>query len=202
MPLLESDLAVTNPDRALHVEFYRRAVRATALEAEAGHPVFIDEDWVRIAPPGNGLLRVDTRATAYHKQRFPRHWAVYDSNKAELEQVNGTPINQWPLLTPAIAESLRTAGFKSIEQLAAASDQQLQFVHMSAGMAPHVLRDKARAYLENAKNSAFAQKQAEELTLAKKEIESLKLQIAAIQQQTQKKEPPRRGDLYDAGKTR
>ena len=48
---------------------------------------------------------------------------------------------------------------------------------LTAGMSPLALRDKAQAFLENAKDSSFAQKQAEELKLRDQQIADLTAQM-------------------------
>jgi len=64
--------------------------------------------------------------------------------------------------------------------VAAASDQQLMAIGMTAGMSPLALRDKAIAFLENAKDSSFVQRQSEELKLREQEIADLKDQMTRL----------------------
>ena len=71
--------------------------------------------------------------------------------------------------------------------MAAASDQQIMAIGMTAGMSPLALRDKAKAFLENAKDSSFAQKQAEEIKLREQEIADLKDQMARLAKMVEEK---------------
>jgi hypothetical protein len=170
--MLESD--VNNPDRALHVEFYRRAVIREGLSEKEGRPIFEDEDWIRITPPGSMmLLQVERKAFESDKRRFPQHWSAYQQFSGESREI-GTPISSWPILTPALAENLRAGGFHTVEQLAGASDQQLEGLHMAAGMTPNVLRGKAQAFLAQAHDTALAQKQEAELVELRKQISELR----------------------------
>jgi hypothetical protein len=71
--------------------------------------------------------------------------------------------------------------------VANASDQQLMAIGMTAGMSPLALRDKAQAFLENAKDSSFAQKQAEELNLRDQQIADLKAQMERMAKMIEEK---------------
>ena len=71
--------------------------------------------------------------------------------------------------------------------MAAASDQQLMAIGMTAGMSPLALRDKAKAFLENAKDSSFVQRQADELKLREQEIADLKDQMTRLAKMVEEK---------------
>jgi hypothetical protein len=71
--------------------------------------------------------------------------------------------------------------------VAAASDQQIMAIGMTAGMSPLALRDKAQAFLENAKDSSFAQRQSEELKLREQEIADLKEQMTRLAKMVEEK---------------
>jgi hypothetical protein len=85
------------------------------------------------------------------------------------------------------ATELKHFKFYTVEQVAAASDQQLMAIGMTAGMSPLALRDKAKAFLENAKDSSFAQKQAEELNLRDQQIADLKSQMERMAKMMEEK---------------
>jgi len=80
-------------------------------------------------------------------------------------------LEQWPLLTPSAIEELKGLKFYSIDQIAAASDQQLQVLEMGfLDMGPFTLRTRAKAYLDSARNSALPQAQAAEMEALRKEM--------------------------------
>jgi hypothetical protein len=64
-------------------------------------------------------------------------------------------------------------------------------IGMAAGMAPYALRDKARAYLENAKDSALVQSQTEELRKREQEIADLKAQVERLAMVLEEQKPKR-----------
>ena len=166
---------------ALAVRFYSKELQNDFLTAKEGRPISYMADFVRIEIPGNQLSIIDTFVNNSHKSQFPQQWAIYLNEKADgnhnPDNVQGTLLRDWPLLNAAQATELKHFKFYTVEQVASASDQQLMAIGMTAGMSPLALRDKAKAFLENAKDSSFAQKQAEELKLRDQQIADLTSQM-------------------------
>lgn len=163
-----------DPDALLAVTFYMKAMQNNFETLKKGRPIFDDRLFVKIFTPGNDLNIIDTFATEQDKKRFPKQWAHFQNSNSGDSRELGTPVAQWPLLTPAQGEELKGAKFFTVEQIAGASDQQLQSVGMIAGMNPMTLRDKAKAYLAAASDTALPQFQAEELAKRDQEIADLK----------------------------
>lgn len=166
---------------ALAVRFYSKEIQNDFLTNKEGRPISYMADFVRIEIPGNQLSIIDTFVNSTHKTQFPQQWAMYLNEKADgnhnPDNVQGTLLRDWPILNAAQATELKHFKFYTVEQVANASDQQLMSIGMTAGMSPLALRDKAKAFLENAKDSSFAQKQAEELNLRDQQIADLKSQM-------------------------
>lgn len=175
---IESD--VQGADANLAVRFYKKAVKQEDETIAAGRPIFKDFDFVNIVVPGNGLTEIDTYAREEHKRRFPRQWAHYMNTQGAEVHEEGTPIEQWPLVTRAQAEELRGRKFRTVESIAHASDQNLQSIGMIAGMSPHSFREKALAFLNLASESAEAEKK-------NAELEALKQENAKIKEETEAK---------------
>ena len=136
--------------------------------------------------PGDKTNIIDQPVRDDHKQRFPRQWLYFQMQQNEgAAQQMGTPLTQWHKDSPEdinrdqIAE-LNILKFVTVEQLALASDGQLQRV----GMGGIGLREKARQYL-NRKNRADSNA----------ELEQTKQQLVALQAQMAEllAEKPRRG---------
>lgn len=153
---------------ANYVTFYRKAIQNNFKSQQSGHPVFEDVDYIRIASPG-GYNIIETPVRGDHKARYPRLWANYERAMKNQEVSEGTPIAEWPQLTRAQCETLRAMSFYTVEQLASASDLQIQQLQM---VAPKV-RDMAQAWLKQA-NSRELLKAAEEKA-AKEELEKQEL---------------------------
>jgi len=173
MPL-DSDL--NNADSQLHVEFYVKESGANE-----------GKSYVRIMAPGDKTNIVDQPCRDDHKERFPRQWLYHQMQQGEsaAEQI-GTPLSHWhkddskDINRDQIAE-LAILKFVTVEQLALASDGQLQRI----GMGGVGLRERARQYL-NRKNRSDASAELED---TKKQLAELQSQMAQLLEDA----PKRRG---------
>ena len=181
---LESD--IIGSDSRLHVTFYKKAVENPAKTIEEGRPIYEDRVFVRIAVPGDNLSVIDTFANEEHQRRFPMHWQHFMNKNVDDDSIVGTPLKAWAMLTAAQAEELRGMKFYTVEQIANASDAQLLNLGMAAGMAPLALRDKAKAFLSSAKDTALVQQQADELSKRDEIIARMEAQIAELAAQANK----------------
>lgn len=173
-----------NPDSSLSVLFYSKPLKNEFKSGEAGRPIFDDADMVKIFLPGDDKNIIDTFARDDHKARFPRQWQHYQNKLAGDQRLAGkTPIDQWPRITPAQAEELRAIKFLAVDDIANASDHQLQAIGMIAGMSPHAFRDAARSYLRVASGEAAESKTAAALASVTEENAAMKEQLAAMQAQ-------------------
>lgn len=139
MPL---DSDIVNADSLLHVVFYD-------YEREP----YLGQTFVRIKTPGDQLSVFDQPAKEEHKMRFPQQWLAYQLHKNGGDvSAFGTPLGEWAKdcpeeVSPGQLTELGILGFHSVEQLARASDNQLQRI----GMGGPGLRERARGYM-NRKN--------------------------------------------------
>lgn len=163
--MLDSD--INNADAQLHVEFY--------IHDNEPHK---GRTFVRIMAPGDKTNIIDQPMRDDHKQRFPRQWLYFQMNQNEgAANEIGTSLTQWHKDAPdeinrdQIAE-LNILKFVTVEQLALASDSQLQRI----GMGGIGLREKARLYL-NRKNRMDNNA---ELEQTKQQLADLQAQMAAL----------------------
>jgi hypothetical protein len=170
-----------NADSRLQVRFYKRAIKQEQESLDAGRPIYKEFDFVHICVAGDSLTEIDTYALANHKVRFPIQWAHYQNRVgADDQEVVGTPVSEWPIVSKSQAEELRALKFHTVESIAGASDAHLQRMGMAAGMSPYAFRDKAKAFLNLATNAAETDKRETEINalkeeLAKKEQETVKM---------------------------
>jgi hypothetical protein len=177
-----------NADSRLQVRFYKRSVHQEQESMDAGRPIFKDFDFVQICVAGDSLTEIDTYALASHRTRFPIQWANYMNRQgANDQEVVGTPVTEWPLVSKSQAEELRAMKFQTVESIANASDQQLQRMGMAAGMSPYAFRDKAKAFLNLATNAAETDKREQEINALKEELAKKDLETAKIKQDTDAK---------------
>ena len=181
--MYQTDL--NNPDSRLNVKFYQRAINNEFKSALEGRPIMEMRDFILIEVPGDNLTVIDTFSCDEHKERFPVQWARYQNEKIDGD-IEGTLLHDWPVLNAAVAAELKHFKFYTVEQVAAASDAQLNTLGMAAGMSPLALRDKAKAYLGSAKDTALVQQQADELSKRDEIIARMEAQIAELAQQANK----------------
>ena len=183
MAMLPSD--ENGADSRLQVRFYKRPVHQEHESLVAGRPIFKEFDFVHICVAGDTLTEIDTYALANHKQRFPIQWANYQNRLgANDEEVVGTPVSEWPIVSKSQAEELRALKFHTVESIAGASDQQLQRMGMAAGMSPYAFRDKAKAFLNLATNAAETDKRESEINSLKEELAKKEQETAKIKAET------------------
>lgn len=161
--MLDSD--TSNADSQLHVEFF-----ISDAEGYNGQP------FVRIIVPGDKTSIVEQPVREDHKERFPRQW-LYFQMKNNEGAIIGTPLNDWHLASPADLtkgqmEELHILKFQSVEQVATASDAQMQ----RFGMGGSGLRERAKAFLSR-KNRSDAQVELDE---TKKKLAELQEQMAEL----------------------
>ena len=177
-----------NADNRLQVRFYKRPVQQENETQEAGRPIFKEFDFVHICVAGDTLTEIDTYVLNSHKQRFPQQWANYQNRVgANDDQIIGTPVSEWPLVSKSQAEELRAMKFHTVESIAGASDQQLQRMGMAAGMSPYAFRDKAKAFLNLATTAAETDKRESEINTLKQELAKKDEETAKIKQDTDAK---------------
>jgi hypothetical protein len=177
-----------NADSRLQVRFYKRPVQQEQETLEAGRPIYKEFDFVHICVAGDTLTEIDTYALSSHKQRFPIQWANYQNRLgSDDQQVVGTPVSEWPLVSKSQAEELRAMKFYTVESIANASDQQLQRMGMAAGMSPYAFRDKAKSYLNLAQDSAETDKRTQEINKLKEELAKKDEENAKIKAETDAK---------------
>lgn len=158
--MLDSDIA--NADAKLHVEFYDHK--------ELNRP------FVRIMVPGDTTNIIDQPVRDDHKERFPRQWLRFQM-QSENGDIPGTKLEEWMSACPGeinegqVAE-LQILKFRTVEQVATASDAQM----MRVGMGGIGLRLKAQAFLRLKHDTTSTN----ELAETKAALAALQAQVAAM----------------------
>ena len=182
---IESD--IQNANSRLAVYFHKKSKQNELKSEQEGRPIFEDVIYIRKMVPGDNLNIIDRPMYESDKNEFPMQWAHFQNKQGSEQMITGTPLIEWPLLTTAQAEELRGIKFYTVENIADASDAQLQRIGMMAGMSPHSFRDKARLFLSKAKGLAEDSKREEELNNLREENAKIKAEtdakLAAMQEQ-------------------
>lgn len=95
---------------------------------------------------------LDKLAEDARQNRAPLQWAtgfrdMFEKwKRGEEIPVEGTPIKNWPAISPSMQNTVVKAGFRTVEELAAAGDAEIG----SIGIGALDMRKKARTFLEAA----------------------------------------------------
>lgn len=195
--------AFMNSLRPPYVTFERRSVEDRAMSLKTGVYTTKEVDFIILVPHGSEgktrleyvyeewLQRVRPHSTAVNRvddlvaqeSRFPQEWlerieqAYKAWKKGEDMEVEGTPIKNWPVLSPGQVQTCLSMHILSVEELAAASDEAIS----SMGMGWIALRQRARDWL-SMKNSD-ATKTAAELEALRSEVKARDVRIASLEEQ-------------------
>lgn len=167
-------------DDQLWVKFFKQAVHMKAKSEKAGRPIYEDRDFISIIVPGSTDKHV-REVRESDKERFAVQWAKYLANQEQVP--DGTPLEDWPVLTASQREELKHLKVYTVETIAGLSDAQCQ----KLGPGYTGIRAKAQAFLEVARDSAAAQRYAAENEQLRRELEDLKTVVANLQAQMDKK---------------
>jgi hypothetical protein len=157
------------------------AVEFKAESEKEGRPVFKEIPFVRIIIPGDRNNVLECKATEHYMKQYPRAWAAFQAG--QKESVVGTPLENWPQITRSQVKEAKYFEVHTVEQLAELNDVHCQRL----GMGWSELRNKAKAYLNLASETAKETAQAAENSRLRDEIAALKDQFAQMASQAEKK---------------
>ena len=144
-----------NPDSGLFVEFFwHEAVDGWAsreksnLEQRKVEVKLPKAPFMRIMVPGDKTSEFVCAVSEAQKRRFPREWMAWQISEGLIGgdgDIPGWKLSEWDELNPDMVRELLYLRFQTVEQLAGASDTQIQGV----GIGGVGLREKARVALRN-----------------------------------------------------
>lgn len=139
-----------DPDSKLFVEFYMHDPEDWNKSQAAGKKVLIGTPipYVRIMVPGDKTSTLETPVREEHKIRFPKQWMAFQIREGMVggeAEVPGWPLEEWTELSPEQVRELKFMRYSVVEQIAGASDAQIQRI----GMGGLGLREKAKQALRN-----------------------------------------------------
>lgn len=183
------DILERDEERPAYVRFERRAIPDKEASLKAGHHVSRDEDYALITPPYSKDV-VEKKASSWLEQvevnvrsgRIPhKHAELWKESYRRWQDgqeppVDGTSVKEWNALSPAQCQNLISAGCRTIEDLAQCNDEALRRI----GMGAHDLKNRAKAWLQAAKDHGPLTTQ---VTQLQNENEQLKGSIESLQEQ-------------------
>lgn len=137
-----------------------------ATEKEGGLPQYKTYDIIEVARPGGDVTPV--RVEDWHKKEYPEQWAAFIAGQEQ--PVDGTPLEQWPMMTVEACAQLKHFGIHTIEVLADLPDTERRKIGPLS-----VWCKKAKDWL-GAANSKQT-----EVTALKAQVEKLSKQIEKYQ---------------------
>jgi len=180
---MEDDLDISSliskrqpPDACIPVFKHMPMLDHEASET-AGKNVYKDMAFVEIIIPGNAKERVIRPVEDKDKTRWPEQWRKFEQFGEAGQEIDGTPIEEWPQATPGQVKTLRAADVMTVEQLATVSDLDLQ----SLGMGMVALRAKAQTYVAFKNDEIKIQKVSAENRKLKKSVTDLEKRLAEMQ---------------------
>lgn len=169
--MLASDLnnpefvGAQDPNKLLYVEFYMHEPEDGNKPWEHGKPVRMPAiPYVKIMVPGNKNSEVDTPVRDDHKQRFPEKWMYFLQTQQNAEggnEIPGWKVDDWDQLTKDQIRDLKYLRFYTVEQIAGASDAQVQKLGMGGLGIRERARQAVRLKMGAEESSALAKKDAE-----------------------------------------
>lgn len=168
-------------DRPSYVRFEKRPIEDRALSIANGHFTTIDVEFAIITPHGTSdeIPRVVSDWFPYMAQqvkegRTPQKFFDYYKDcydawvKGEEAPLKGTPIKDWPPLSPAQRTNLLTARIYTVEDLANASESALTMLQMGG----RELQQKAANWLKSATDLGKITEEISSLQSANKRLEA------------------------------
>jgi len=161
-------------DNKLYVEFYRKPILQPGKSREAGRAVYEEVDYIRIHVPGDKSCVIERPVSQQDVFRFQERYNKWKAGQEEA--VTGTPLSALPGMNPSKVEEYKFFKLVTVEQLAEANDNLgAKFMSFQQD------KQRAKAFMEVAKNNAPIEKMNEELQKRDAEIENLRTMVEALQ---------------------
>lgn len=166
-------------DSGILAQFENYAIHNEARSNEQGHICYDDIIHITMHFPGDKTKVVCRKVKMISDaqgpsdpERFPRQWAAF---KAQQEQIpDGTPLTEWPPLTKSQVLELKATHIHTVESLANLPDSSLTW------MGSRDLRDKAKAWLGNAKGGSEVTRLLGENDALRNDVDVLKRQVQEL----------------------
>ena len=170
--------AIPNPDSVLHVEFYMNAPIRKYESEKTGKEVRGPKiPYVRIMRPGDTKSIHETPVRDDHKRRFAQKWLYFQMKEGLIagqpEDVPGWRLEDWTELNAEQLHEMRYLRFHTVEQIAGASDAQVQRL----GLGGVGMRERAKAALKARSRSEYEA----EMKAKDKELSDMKERLAKLE---------------------
>ncbi len=145
--------------------FESRPVHMPGPSEQAGHPVFVDVEFVHIYFPGNQKKVIFEKVNDTHRQKYAKEYEAFKRQGSGTITVDGIPLSEWAILTKAQVKTFESFNIYTIEQLA--SVPATNFHQMPPGIDKWVMR--AQAHIDALKDDGSVDRIAAELANLKEQ---------------------------------
>lgn len=194
--------------RLPYVRFETRPIEDRTKTIEAGSVQYKDVHFAIITPAGtkdviekpvdDWLLSLEE---GVKQERIPDRWlreyrAAYEHYKTTQESPEfGTSVKNWPSVTPSQVQVLLNANLRTVEDVADATEEAVTRI----GMGGRALKEKARAWLDSAKDVGVTAAELNALRVENQELkdrdadrqtqfEAMERRLAALEKQPEEAE--------------
>lgn len=187
---VSNDPQYRTPDGSA-IRIWKDTAKNPFLSEKHGRAIFDEVTYAEVISPGSGSSTPHFElkrefAPEMGPDTPPLRGVKYDEYKQYLDDFEknenidatlaGTPLKEWAEMPRTMVASLRAQSIFTVDALAALPDTKLTLV----GPDGRTWREKAKAYLENAKGSAYATKLAADLERERANHEDTRNQVAAL----------------------
>jgi len=183
---------LNNQNDTARARFFMNAKQDMKKTEEEGRPIFVEHEMVSIQIPGdsktefvdyvyrkgmpNGATFDETNPNHVppYTIRFAREYEMFKAGQAQA--ITGTPLEHWPLLTAGRVAELKASKVLSVEDLATVPDGLLPKLGPNA----RTEREKARAFLQSASDSAVVEKMAREKQDLEDRLKRMEALLASV----------------------
>lgn len=173
------------------VRFFNHPMLHGVKSAEEKRQVFVDVPHVEITVAGQDKQKFVGPVNEQHEARFPEEYAAF--LKGNQIAKTGTPIEQWPQITPSQVLMMKMLNIYSVEDVATLSDEGVGNINPGG----YKLRDDARKFLVQSMQTADLARMEEitsELAASKEREKEKDARLEAMEKQL--------GELVAEKKTR
>jgi predicted flap endonuclease-1-like 5' DNA nuclease len=165
------------PHAGLNCAFFVDALPDLDASRAAGRPISRDVVRVRITTLGGTAVVQDLRAD--HVERFPEEFAAFRARRERA--ATGAPLEDWPVIGPAELEELKELGLRSVEDVAGLDDAAIEELgDRAAVFRGGLLRDRARAFADNAVREALLSRVIAENDELRRRLTAAERQVAGL----------------------
>ena len=162
-----------------------------AASETAGAPRFREEERVRLIIAGDMFNQPVHPVDEAIKERFSAAYKAFKDSKVE-RHVEGTLLREWPQLSRIQIAELEALGIYSVESLRDISDSNVNRIPDG-----RIWREKAKAWLDQAKDGAAATRYAAENERLREKLEALEKRLAEVESAEPRRGPgrPRKDEM-------